>query len=118
MSDAFEDAFALLAAASDAPGCKARVAELRKQLDAIEKAQAQLDADRAATAADKAAADEREKSLREREAKVTLAERTLAAGQQQLAADRRAMAPRPGFDPNFGPGSMGPGGMTREAYSE
>jgi hypothetical protein len=118
MTDPFDNAFALLAAAADVPGCKARIGELRRQLDEIGKAQARLDADRASAAADKAADDTREKALREREIAVAIGERNLSAGLQQLAADRRAMAPRPGFDPNFGPGSVGPGGITREAYSE
>jgi hypothetical protein len=111
MTDAFADAFALLAAAADAPGCKSRLVELKKQLDAVEKARTQLEADRAAVAADKAASGEREKTLREREAKVVLAERILSKGQEELAAARRALAP--GYqDPNLF------GTITREAYSE
>jgi hypothetical protein len=95
MSDAFADAFALLAAAADVPGCKARLAEMKKQLDAIEKARAQFEADRAAAVADKAAADEREKTLRDREVAVALGERILNNGREELAAARRAMTVPP-----------------------
>jgi hypothetical protein len=116
MTDAFADAFALLAAAADVKGFEARISRLKKLSEQVAADQVQLVADRAAAAADRAAADEREKALRVREAKVILAERALAAGQQQLAADRRAMAPKFAFDSNFGPGSMGPGGITRDEY--
>jgi hypothetical protein len=116
MSDAFTDAFALLAVAADVPGCKARVAELKKLLDAAAAAQAKLDADSAAHARTMAADEERAKLVRDREVKLALGERDLRVGQEVLAAARRELAPRPGFDPNLGCGTIGPGGIVRDEY--
>jgi hypothetical protein len=118
MSDPFAAVTSLIALIGDAKACARRLAELQATIDAAEKAQAQLDADRRAVAADKAAADEREKTLREREVKVAIGEHNLAKGQQELAAGRRELAPKLAFDPNFGPGSVGPSGLTREPYHE
>jgi chromosome segregation ATPase len=116
MSDAFDDAFAVLAAAADVPGCKARLTELKKQLDAVEKASARLDADLAAheraVAEATAASDEREQKLRDREVKVAFAERDIAA-REKVIADARP--PRFSDDPNLGLGGRSHSGLTREA---
>jgi DNA repair ATPase RecN len=118
MSDAFTDAFALLAAAADVKGCEARITKLKKLSEQVAAEQSQLDADREVHARTVAAVDEREKALHGREVAVAIAERNLIKDQQALAADRRALAPTLGFDPNMGPGSIGPGGITREPYRE
>jgi hypothetical protein len=114
--ESFAAVSALIALVSDTKSCAKRLAELRATIDAAEKAQAQLDADRAAHARTMAADEERAKSVREREAKLILGERDLRVGQEALAAARRALAPRPGFDPNLGCGTMGPGGIVRDEY--
>jgi hypothetical protein len=116
MSEVFADAFALLAAAADVKGCEARITRLKKLSEQVAAEQAQLDADRAAHARTMAADEERAKLVRDREVKLALGERDLRVGQEALAADRRALAPRPGFDPNLGCGTMGPGGIVRDEY--
>jgi hypothetical protein len=118
MTDSFTDAFALLAAGADVKGFEARITRLKKLSEQVAAEQAKLDADRVAHARTVAAVDEREKMLRNREVAVAIAERNLIKDQQALAADRRALAPTLGFDPNMGPGSIGPGGITREPYRE
>jgi hypothetical protein len=118
MSDAFADAFALLAAAADVKGFEVRISKLKKLSEQVAAEQAKLDAEARTLGADKAAVDEQIKAVCEREVAVAIAERALHAGQQALAADRRALAPTLGFDPNMGPGSVGPGGITREPDRE
>jgi hypothetical protein len=114
--EAFAAVAGLIGLIVDAKARSKRLAELQAATDAATKAQAKLDADRETHARAVATADEREKALRDREVKVAIAERALVAGQQELAAARRAMAPHPGFNPNLVPGSMGPGGITRDEY--
>jgi hypothetical protein len=101
--DTFAAALALLAAAADVPGAKARLADLAKQIAAAEKAQAKLDADREAhariVAADKAASDERLTKLHDREVKVGIAERDLIAREERV---RAARPPRFDHDANLG----------------
>jgi hypothetical protein len=72
--DTYAAVAGLIALISDAPACKARLAELQKQIEAATKAQTNLDADRAAHQAEVAAAkatfDARETALRKREVEV------------------------------------------------
>jgi hypothetical protein len=109
----FERAFTLLAVVTDAPGCKARLTELQKQIAAAAKAQAQLDGDRDAhdRAAATAEADmiAREAAVRKREVDVSIAERDLFAREQALIAKlNESRPPRYPFDPNLS------GTITRE----
>jgi hypothetical protein len=115
MTEAFDATIALIALVSDAKACARRLAELKTTMDEIEKAQATLDAHRSAVAADKASGDAREKALREREVAVAIGERALNTGREEVAAARRELAPGFHFNSNFELGSMGPGGITREA---
>ena len=101
---------------TDVKACAKRLEELRATIATAETAQTRLDAERDGHARTVAAVDAREKALRDREAKLVLGERNLKAGLEALAADRRALAQMPAFDANFGPGSMGPGGITRDEY--
>jgi uncharacterized protein (DUF3084 family) len=114
--DTFAAALALLAAAADVPGTKARLAELAKQIAAAEKAHAALTADREThhreLAAAQAATNAREAKLRDREVKVGIAERDIAA-REKVIADARP--PRFSYDPNLGPGGRSYSGLTREA---
>jgi hypothetical protein len=75
----FDRVFALLAIIADAPGCKARLAELQKSIEKATAAQTKVDNDRAShertTAADKASTAEREKMLRDRAVAVAIKER-------------------------------------------
>jgi hypothetical protein len=117
MSDAFADAFALLAAAADVKGCEARITRFKKLSEQVATEQAQLAVDRAAyeraMADATAASDERERKLRDREVAVAIAERDLAA-REKVIADARP--PRFSDDPNLEPGGRSHSGLTREAY--
>jgi hypothetical protein len=104
MSDAFADAFALLAAAADVTGCKARLADLAKQIAAAAKAKMQFETDSAAIAAAQAALDEREARVSERE-------RVVAADEAELREQRPSE--RFPLDPNLGVGSRSWSGLTR-----
>jgi hypothetical protein len=101
--ETFAAALALLAAAADVPGTKARLADLAKQIAAADKAPTKLDADRAAheraVADATAASDERERKLRDREVAVAIAERGLIAREKAIADAR---PPRFDHDPNLG----------------
>jgi hypothetical protein len=122
MTDTSPEAFAavadLIRLIADPDGCAKRIRDLQKLGDQLAKAQAKLDADRAASAAAVTVADEREKTLRDREVKVTLGERVLTTGLHELAAARRELAPRFNFDPNLAPGTRSHSGLTRDEYRE
>jgi hypothetical protein len=107
MNDAFDDAFALLAAAADVPGTKARLTELRQQITAAAKAKMRFEADSAAIAAAQAALDEREARVTERE-RVVLA--------WELEAAERGEREKFPFSANLEPGGRSHSGLTREAY--
>jgi septal ring factor EnvC (AmiA/AmiB activator) len=111
--DVFADAFALLAAAADVPGCKARLAELAKQIAAAEKALRKLDADTAEherkVAADTAELAEREAALRKRQVDVMIRENAMA----ETAKIRGLSDDRFHLDPNLGPGGRSYSGLTR-----
>lgn len=98
----FTAALALLAAAADVPGTKARLAELAKQIAAAERALTKLAADTAEherkTAAETAAMDEREQELRQRHVAVSIAERAVDERAQRYAD---ALPPRYPHDPNI-----------------
>jgi hypothetical protein len=104
--DAFTDAFALLAAAADVPGCKARLADLQKQIAAAEKARAKLDA--AQVVHDQTAA-----ALEAREIAVTERERVVAAEEQEYW--RQQPKERFPLGANGEPGTRSWSGLTREA---
>jgi hypothetical protein len=114
---ALSRAFTLLAAAVDPKATKARLDNLLLQIDAVVKAQAKLDADRAehdrAVAFEKASADEHEKRNRAREVSVAIAERNLAEREQALIAKlNESRPPRYPYDPNIS------GTLTREPYTD
>jgi hypothetical protein len=94
--DAFDAALALLSAAADARGCKARSKKLRLQERRTTAALARLDTAREKHAATKAELAEKEAALVERE-------RVLADWEQE--ARLRGPKERFPFDPNFAPGS-------------
>jgi hypothetical protein len=116
VNDAFDDAFAFLAAAADVKGCEARITRLKNLSEQVAAEQAKLDLDRAEhtriTGAERAAADERERKLRDREVAVAIAERGLIAREKAIADVR---PPRFFDDPNLEPGGRSYSGLTREA---
>jgi len=95
---------ALIALVTDAPACKARLAELQKQIAAAAKAQAKLDADREVHAATVAALEAREIAVTERERVVTAWE---------AEACERGQRERFPFDPNGGRGTRSYSGLAR-----
>jgi hypothetical protein len=103
----FERAFTLLAIISDPSGCKARLAELQKQIAAAAKAQAKLDSEREQHDRKAAELDAREAALRVREEACAAAE---AEYFQQQPRERYPASP------NLEPGGMSHSGLTREAY--
>jgi hypothetical protein len=113
MTDVFDDAFALLAAAADVKGFEARIMRLKKLSEQVAAEQAKLDADRAAHArkleADTAEMDEREQKLRARHLAVSIAEREVNEARERYAA---ALPPRYPHDPNIF------GTLTREPYTD
>jgi septal ring factor EnvC (AmiA/AmiB activator) len=120
MTDAFDDAFAILAAAADVPGCKARIGELKKTLDAIEKAQAQLAADRAAfeheVAETKAALDRRQARLTEGEVELRLRRNAFDQREARRDAPTSSAADYP-ENPNLLPGTQCRG-LVRDKHYE
>jgi hypothetical protein len=106
MSDAtdFERAFTLLAVVADAPGCKARLAELQNKIAAAAKAQAQLDADRERHDRKLAELDAREAAVSERERVVR---------EWEAEAYARGERERYPFDPNGGRGTRSHSGLVR-----
>jgi hypothetical protein len=102
MSDAFDDAFALLTAAADVKGFEARITRLKKLSEQVAAEQAQVAADREThhreLAAAEAATNAREARLRDREVKVGIAERDLIAREERV---RDARQPRFDHDPNL-----------------
>jgi hypothetical protein len=118
MSDAFQDAFALLAAAADVEGFEARITRLRKLSEQVAAEQAQLAADRAAfereVAETKAALDRRQARLTEGEVELRL--RRDAFDQREARNGAAASAEdRFPFHPDFPPGSRSHTGLAREA---
>jgi hypothetical protein len=110
MSDVFEDAFALLAAAADVKGFEARITRLKKLSEQVAADQATLDTARLEhdrkVAADTAELAEREAALRKRQVAVSIAEREVNERAQRFAAD---LPPRY-HDPNlFGTITREPG---------
>jgi hypothetical protein len=116
MSDAFTDAMVILAAAADAAGCKARLTELKKQMAVVETAEAQLASDRAAHEAAvkvrKSELDKRQARLTEGEVELNLRRRALADSEARREAGFSSAQDYP-VDPNFGPGTQHPCGLTR-----
>jgi septal ring factor EnvC (AmiA/AmiB activator) len=92
----FDRALTLLAVIADAPGCKARLAELQEQVTAAAKAQAKLEAERAEydwhVAATKAELHEREQALRSRQVKLA-ADEAMLRETQKFYADRLPLRP-------------------------
>lgn len=109
----FDLALLLLSAATDAAACKARLLELRKEMAALEKAQAQLVADREAS---QKAIDEANAEIERRRAAVLAREVDTRLRGEALAMREasRGAAPNPyPTDPNFAPNTRHPNGMAR-----
>jgi hypothetical protein len=105
--DAFEAAIALLAAAADARGCKARLIKLKKIEERVAVAQAKLDADTGTFEAIKAGLDAREAAVKDREERVDARENELILKQP------KERFPLGG---NGEPGTRTHSGLTREPY--
>jgi septal ring factor EnvC (AmiA/AmiB activator) len=111
--ETFAAALALLAAAADVPGTKARLAELQKKITAAETALTKLAAEIAEherkVAADTAELAEREQKLRTRAVDLMVRENALA----ETAKIRGLSDDRFHLDPNLGPGGRSYSGLTR-----
>jgi chorismate mutase len=116
----FNLALLLLSAATDAAGCKQRLAELRKELTSLDKAQAELAAAREAHAREVAEAsaelDRRRTKVAESEADLRL--RRAAFDQREASRETpTSSAPDFPFDPNLNPGTRWRG-LTRANHHE
>ena len=103
MSDPFSAVTGLIALLTDVKACAKRLSELQAAIDASEKAQTHLAADRethARTGGSCRRAEELFMSVSSGSARRA----SYSEGSQELAAARRELAPRCGFDPKFGPG--------------
>jgi hypothetical protein len=116
MTDAFDDAFALLAAAADPKGFEARITRLKKLSEQVAAEQAQLAADRAAhereVAETKAAFDRRQARLTEGEVELRLRRDAFDQREGRREASISSAADYP-TDPNFAPNTRHPNGMLR-----
>jgi hypothetical protein len=108
---------ALIALISDPKGCAKRMAELQATIDAADKAQAQLAADRAAHERAVAEANHELDARRLEIAKSECDIRLQREGLKLQMAHKAAAETFP-FDPNFGPGSRSHTGLAREPYHE
>jgi putative heme degradation protein len=112
MSDPFAAVAGLVALITDVKACAKRLDELRATIDAAEKAQAQLAADRAEherrVAVDTAELAERDGAVRKRHLAATILEREVNERAQRFAAD---LPPRYPHDPNLF------GTITREPHN-
>jgi hypothetical protein len=114
--DSFGNLMTLLALVADAPASRARLLELRAQLDAVAKASARLAADRVAfdEHAQRIRADLEAKTseLRKRQVKLRGDQGQLAAQQEVISRQKAALDAREGV----GLVEVGaPGGLTRES---
>jgi hypothetical protein len=119
MSDAFEDAFALLAAAADVKGFEARITRLKKLSEQVAAEQAQLEAARIANerAFAEATADLDRRRSKIAQDEVELRLRRDAFDQREARRETSSADPFP-FDPNFGPGTRSHTGLAREKHHE